>query len=98
MGTLAVNGSPVELTMLFAFGFIGYLMRRYDYPVAPMVVGLILGPMAEAQLRRALQISLGDPMILLENPISATLLGIAALALIAPFAMKGLNRFKASED
>ena len=98
MGTLAVNGSPVELTMLFAFGFIGYLMRRYDYPVAPMVVGLILGPMAEAQLRRALQISLGDPMILLENPISATLLGIAFIALVAPFAMKGLNRFKASED
>ncbi len=98
MGTLAVNGSPVELTMLFAFGFIGYLMRRYDYPVAPMVVGLILGPMAEAQLRRALQISLGDPMILLQNPISATLLGIAFLALVAPFVMKGLNRFKASED
>ncbi|CAM5769697.1 tripartite tricarboxylate transporter permease [Bosea minatitlanensis] len=98
MGTLAVNGSPVELTMLFAFGFIGYLMRRYDYPVAPMVVGLILGPMAEAQLRRALQISLGDPMILLENPISATLLGIAFIALVAPFVMKGLNRFKASED
>lgn len=98
MGTLAVNGSPVELTMLFAFGFMGYLMRRYDYPVAPMVVGLILGPMAEAQLRRALQISLGDPMILLENPISATLLGIAALALVAPFAMRGLNRFKAAED
>jgi putative tricarboxylic transport membrane protein len=98
MGTLAVNSSPVELGMLFAFGFMGYLMRRYDYPVAPMVVGLILGPMAEAQLRRALQISLGDPMILLENPISATLLGIAFLALVAPFAMKGLNRFKASED
>jgi putative tricarboxylic transport membrane protein len=98
MGTLAVNGSPVELAMLFIFGFMGYLMRRYDYPVAPMVVGLILGPMAEQQLRRALQISLGDPMILLENPISATLLGIAFIALVAPFAMKGLNRFKASED
>lgn len=98
MGTLAVNSSAVELGMLFAFGFMGYLMRRYDYPVAPMVVGLILGPMAEAQLRRALQISLGDPMILLENPISATLLGIAFLALVAPFAMKGLNRFKAAED
>lgn len=98
MGTLAVNGSPVELAMLFIFGFLGYLMRRYDYPVAPMVVGLILGPMAEQQLRRALQISLGDPMILLENPGSATLLGIAFLALVAPFLMKGLNRFKASED
>ncbi|TCR64788.1 tripartite tricarboxylate transporter permease [Bosea sp. BK604] len=98
MGTLAVNPSPVELSMLFGFGYLGYLMRRYDYPVAPMVVGLILGPMAEAQLRRALQISLGDPMILLENPGSATLLGIAFIALVAPFVMKGLNKFKAAED
>lgn len=98
MGTLAVNPSPVELSMLFLFGYLGYLMRRYDYPVAPMVVGLILGPMAEAQLRRALQISLGDPMILLENPISATLLGIALVALVAPFVMKGLDKFKAAED
>jgi putative tricarboxylic transport membrane protein len=98
MGTLAVNASPVELGLLFLFGYLGYLMRRYDYPVAPMVVGLILGPMAEAQLRRALQISLGDPMILLENPISATLLTLAFIALVAPFVMKGLNRFKAAED
>jgi putative tricarboxylic transport membrane protein len=98
MGTLAVNPSPVELGMLFLFGYLGYLMRRYDYPVAPMVVGLILGPMAEAQLRRALQISLGDPMILLENPGSATLLGISFIALVAPFVMKGMNRFKAAED
>jgi putative tricarboxylic transport membrane protein len=98
MGTLAVNASPVELGMLFLFGYLGYLMRRYDYPVAPMVVGLILGPMAEAQLRRALQISLGDPMILLENPGSATLLGLAFIALVAPFVMKGLNKFKAAED
>lgn len=98
MGTLAVKASVVELSMLFVFGFLGFLMRRYDYPVAPMVVGLILGPMAEAQLRRALQISLGDPMILLENPISATLLGLAFVGLIAPFVMSGLNRFKASED
>lgn len=98
MGTLAVKASVVELSMLFVFGFLGFLMRRYDYPVAPMVVGLILGPMAEAQLRRALQISLGDPMILLENPISATLLALAFIGLVAPFVMSGLNRFKASED
>ncbi len=98
MGTLALNPSPVELLMLFGFGCMGFLMRLYDYPVAPMVVGLILGPMAEAQLRRALQMSLGDPMILLENPGSATLLAIAFIALVAPFAMKGLSRFKAAED
>lgn len=98
MGTLAVNPSPVELGMLFLFGYLGYLMRRYDYPVAPMVVGLILGPMAEAQLRRALQISLGDPMILLENPGSATLLGLSFIALVAPFVMSKLSQFKAAED
>ena len=46
-----------------------------------MVVGLILGPVAESQLRRALQISLGDPLVLVQSPMSATLLGIALLAL-----------------
>jgi putative tricarboxylic transport membrane protein len=98
MGTIAAKPSVVELSMLAGFGVMGFLMRRFDYPVAPVVVGLILGPVAESQLRRALQISLGDPMVLLQSPMSATLLGIALLALIAPFALKGMNRFKASED
>jgi putative tricarboxylic transport membrane protein len=98
MGTIATKPSVAELSMLVGFGFAGFLMRRHDYPVAPMVVGLILGPMAESQLRRALQISLGDPMVLLESPISATLLAISAAALIAPFVMQGLSKFKADED
>jgi putative tricarboxylic transport membrane protein len=98
MGTIAAKPSVVELAMLTVFGIMGYLMRRYDYPIAPVVVGLILGPMAEAQLRRALSISLGDPLVLLQSPISATLLFIAAVALIAPFALRGLGRFKAAED
>ena len=44
MGTIAANPSPVELMMLTAFGVLGFLMRRFDYPIAPVVVGLILGP------------------------------------------------------
>ena len=98
MGTIAAKPSVVELSMLAGFGVMGFLMRRFDFPVAPVVVGLILGPVAESQLRRALQISLGDPMVLLQSPMSATLLGVALLALIAPFALRGLDRFKASED
>jgi putative tricarboxylic transport membrane protein len=98
MGTLAAKPSVVELMMLTIFGIMGFLMRRYDYPIAPVVVGLILGPMAEAQLRRALSISLGDPMVLVQSPISATLLAIALLALIAPFALKGLSKLRANED
>jgi putative tricarboxylic transport membrane protein len=98
MGTMAANPSPVELLMLAVFGVIGFLMRRFDYPIAPAVVGLILGPIAESQLRRALQISLGDPMTLLQSPISATLLALTAVALVAPFVLRGLGQFRASED
>jgi putative tricarboxylic transport membrane protein len=98
MGTIAAKPSVVELSMLSAFGVMGFVMRRFDYPVAPVVVGLILGPVAEAQLRRALQISLGDPTVLVQSPISATLLAIAFIALLAPFVLRGMSRFKASED
>jgi putative tricarboxylic transport membrane protein len=84
--------------MLGVFGVMGFFMRRFDYPIAPVVIGLILGPVAEAQLRRALSISLGDPMVLLQSPLSATLLGIALLALIAPFVLRGLGRLKSTED
>ena len=98
MGTIAAKPSIVELTMLAGFGVLGFLMRRYDFPIAPVVVGLILGPLAESQLRRALSISLGDPMTLVQSPISATLLGVAFLALVLPFVLKGMSRFKATED
>jgi putative tricarboxylic transport membrane protein len=84
--------------MLTGFGVLGYLMRRYDFPIAPVIVGLILGPVAESQLRRALSISLGDPMVLVQSPISATLLLMALVALVLPFVLKGLSRFQAAED
>jgi putative tricarboxylic transport membrane protein len=98
MGTIAAQPSPIELIMLLVFGILGFLMRRYDYPIAPVIIGLILGPLAEQQLRRALSISQGDPTVLVQSPISATLLVIAAIALIAPFVMRGLSRFRADED
>jgi putative tricarboxylic transport membrane protein len=59
-------------------------MRRYDIPVAPVIVGMILGPLAEQQFRRALAISQGDLSIFITSPISATVLLIAALAVIVP--------------
>lgn len=98
MGTIAANPSVVELMMLVAFGVLGFIMRRYDYPIAPVVVGLILGPMADSALRRSLQMSLGDPMILLQHPGSAAMIAIAAIALLAPFVFKGLARFRHDED
>ncbi|MBV0881842.1 tripartite tricarboxylate transporter permease [Noviherbaspirillum sp. L7-7A] len=98
MGTLAANPSVVELTMLVVFGVAGYLMRCWDYPVAPMIVGLILGPMAESQFRRALQVSLGDYLVFFKHPVSASLLAIAVVALLAPLLFKGLRRFRGSDE
>ena len=89
MGTIAANPSVMEVAMLTAFGVLGSLMRRYDFPIAPVVVGLILGPVAESQLRRALSISLGDPMVLLQSPISATFLVIALIGPCHPVRAQG---------
>ncbi len=92
LGTIGVNPSPVELGMLILFGLMGYGMRLYGYPVAPVVVGLILGPMAEQQLRRALAIAQGDWTTLVSTPVSATLLAISALFLVVPILLRLIGR------
>jgi putative tricarboxylic transport membrane protein len=97
VGTIAAKPSVIDIATLVAFGLLGFLMRRYDYPVAPVIVGLILGPEAEKRLRNALQID-PDPLQLLQSPIAATLFALTAIALVAPFALRGLARFRASED
>ncbi|MES2665794.1 MAG: tripartite tricarboxylate transporter permease [Pseudomonadota bacterium] len=88
LGTIGANPSAVELTMLLVFGLMGFLMRVFGYPIAPVVVGLILGPMAEQQLRRALSISQGDWMTLVSTPVSATLILCAVLALVVPMILR----------
>jgi putative tricarboxylic transport membrane protein len=70
----------------------GYLMRVGGYPIAPVIVGLILGPMAEQQLRRALSISQGDWTTLVQSPISATILAISAVFLIGPPLLRMMGR------
>ncbi len=60
MGAYSLHQSVVDLITLYVFGLLGFMMRRWDFPVAPAVIGLILGPLAETQLRRALSISQGD--------------------------------------
>ena len=84
LGVYAAKGSPVELFILFVIGVLGALMRRFGFPVAPAVIGVILGPLAEQQLRRALAISQGDPIALVASPIAAVLLTVALLVLLAP--------------
>ena len=83
-GVYGASSSIFDVGMLYAFGLIGFVMRRFDFPVAPMVMGLILGPMAEQSMRQALTISAGDFTTFATRPISGTVLAIAALMLIVP--------------
>lgn len=92
MGTMGANPSRVELGQLLAFGALGYLLRLWSYPIAPVVVGMILGPMAEQQLRRALSIAQGDPLTLVQSPIAAVLLALAVLALIVPIILRARGK------
>lgn len=84
LGAYGIRNSWFDLALLFTVGLVGFLMRRFDIPVAPVLVGMILGPMAEQQFRRALAISQGDLSIFVTQPISATVLAITALVLICP--------------
>jgi putative tricarboxylic transport membrane protein len=92
LGSYTINLSPVDLTLLLILGFLGFLLRRYGWPVAPVVLGVILGPLAEQQLRRALQISQNDPTVLVTSPFSATLLAVALLFLVVPPVLRRWQR------
>ncbi|MGW4927557.1 tripartite tricarboxylate transporter permease [Agromyces sp. NPDC004153] len=85
LGAYALHFNVVDVLILLVIGVVGFLMRRYGYPIAPMVVGGILGPMAEEQLRKAMAISQGDVAYLVHSPFA-----IAAYATLAVIITTGL--------
>lgn len=84
VGVYGMRQSAFDLFLMYGLGLLGVVMRRYDFPTAPVIVGLILGPMAEAQMRNALSIGEGSFMVFLERPMSATLLAVVVLVLLVP--------------
>jgi putative tricarboxylic transport membrane protein len=87
-GVYAVQVSTNDLLLLLACGFLGYFLSKHDYPIAPLVLGLVLGPMIENNLRRALTISNGEYEIFFTRPISLVFLLMTLLWLIVPVLMK----------
>lgn len=98
LGTIGANPSSFELGMLLLFGFMGYMMRWFGYPIAPVVIGLILGPLAEQQLRRALAISQGDPSILFNSWIAIVLWALALTAVLLPLYLRYRGKGKVLEQ
>lgn len=84
IGAYAANTSTFDLWLLLLIGGLGFFMRRYGLPVVPTIIGIILGPVAEEQLRRALQISDGELSGLINTPFSKVVYAIVVLLLVVP--------------
>jgi putative tricarboxylic transport membrane protein len=88
VGAYGMRQSAFDLYLLYAIGVLGLIMRRFNFPTAPVLVGMILGPLAEAQLRNAISIGEGSAMIFLQRPMSLTLLVLVVLILLLPRLLK----------
>ncbi|MEO3977708.1 tripartite tricarboxylate transporter permease [Streptomyces sp. CAU 1734] len=92
LGTYAVNSSAFDVGVLLFFGLAGYLMRRFGFPVSPMIVGAILGPLAEVQLRRSLDIAGGDISALVSTPFTIVVYLTLAAVLTGGFLLRRPRR------
>ncbi|MBC7338707.1 MAG: tripartite tricarboxylate transporter permease [Firmicutes bacterium] len=91
VGAYTLDNNLFDVWLMLLFGVLGYLMKKLDYPPAPLVLALVLGNLVETSLRQSLIISGGSMAIFVTRPISAVLLAIAAAVLLAP-ALRSLGR------
>jgi putative tricarboxylic transport membrane protein len=82
IGVFSLNNTTFDVYVMAAFGLLGYVFAKLDCEPAPMLLGFILGPMMEEYLRRAMLLSRGDPLVLFQRPISATILALAVVSLL----------------
>src|SRR5690606_17699394 len=100
LGSYAITTNLAAPLTFLVFAIIGWLMRRYGYPVAAAVVGLLLGSMTEGAMIRTLQISGSDPSYLLQRPIAMVFFALLIASLVWPFLkkhwLKAIARAKAT--
>jgi putative tricarboxylic transport membrane protein len=98
VGVYSTSGSLFDVWLLAGFGLLGYVMRKLDYPAAPLILGLVLGGALERALRQSLMMSDGSVSILVSRPVSAVMLSLALLILLIPLFNKVNNwRLRALE-
>jgi putative tricarboxylic transport membrane protein len=84
IGVYGMRQSAFDLFLMFGIGLLGVLMRRFDFPTAPVIVGMILGPLAEAHIRNAVSIGEGSWSVFVQRPVSLLLLVVIVLVLVVP--------------
>ena len=92
VGSYGYNNSIVDVWVMFGFGLLGYILKKLDFPITPIILALVLGGILEENFRRALIVSNGDYSIFVSQPISAILLVMAALSLMSPYILNRLSR------
>jgi putative tricarboxylic transport membrane protein len=98
VGVFSLNYSQVEVALMIGFGVFGYVARKFQFEMAPLVLALVIGPMMESKLRLSLVISQGSPLIFIEKPISAIFIFVSLALLISPLISRiGKRREKLKE-
>jgi putative tricarboxylic transport membrane protein len=98
VGGYAPSQTMHDLWLMLLFGVVGYLLRKLDYPVAPAVLAIVLGPLAERSLRQSLLSSQGDPLIFIERPLSAIFMLVAVALFVYPLALRWWRARRASNN
>jgi putative tricarboxylic transport membrane protein len=94
VGAFSLAYNPADVLIMVIFGLVGYLMRKFEYDAAPLILAYVLGALLETSLRQALIYSNGSPAIFFTRPVSALLLCIALLSLVSPFFKTGFRGMK----
>jgi putative tricarboxylic transport membrane protein len=103
LGVYSISTSVLDLVLLLGLGLLGLLMRRFDMPLAPVLIGVILGPLAETELRRSISVAAGDLSFFVSSPLTISLYSVLIVGgtVIAALAVRGRLRAKratAAED
>ncbi len=94
VGVYSVDGNIFDVWLLYVFGILGYFMKKFDMPPAPVVLSVVLGPMIERALRQSLAMSLGSYEIFFTRPICAGLLFVGLLAVLWPAIEAARKRYR----
>jgi len=96
IGAFTVKNNMLDAWMIMVFGVVGYVFRKLDYPLAPMVLALVLGDAAESSFRQSMLISQGDLTVFFSNWLVGGLTGLALVALFWPLISAGMARMRAA--
>ena len=98
LGVYSSANSVLDVLIMYGIGVMGLFARRLDFPVGPIVLGVILGPLLEAQFRRAMSIGQGDLSIFVTRPLSAVILAFAFAAVVVPYLPRIIARLRGRHE